>query len=144
MSATSARPRVGWKRPTKWVTIILFLLPALALYLLFVLFPVVQAAHYSLYKWNGLQPLTDFVGLKNYVTALSSDTFITAVSHNLLIIVLSLALQIPFSLFPGSPAEPALPGPGDLPVDLLSAVRPLGSHHRRRLHLAPAARGTRG
>ena len=98
MSATSARPRAGFKVPTKWVTIFLFLLPALALYLLFVLVPVVQAAHYSLYKWNGLQPLTDFVGLKNYVTALSSDTFMTAVSHNLLIIVLSLAIQIPFSL----------------------------------------------
>lgn len=98
MSGTSARPWVGLRLPTRWVTIILFLLPALALYVLFVLFPVVQAAHYSLYKWNGLQPLTDFVGLKNYVTALSSDTFTTAVSNNLLIIVLSLALQIPFSL----------------------------------------------
>ncbi len=98
MSATSARPRVGLRLPTKWVTIVLFLLPALALYLLFVLFPVVQAAHYSLYKWNGLQPLTDFVGLKNYATALGSDTFRTAVSNNLLIVVLSLAIQIPFSL----------------------------------------------
>ena len=99
MSATSARPRVGLKRPTKWVTIGLFLLPALALYVLFVLFPVVQAAYYSLFKWNGLQPLTDFIGLKNYVTAFTSATFTTAVSNNLLIIVLSLALQIPFSLF---------------------------------------------
>ena len=99
MSVMSARPSVGWKRPTKWVTIGLFLLPALALYLLFVLFPVVQAAYYSLYKWNGLQPLTDFIGLRNYVTALNSDTFTTAVSNNVLIVVLSLALQIPFSLF---------------------------------------------
>ena len=98
MSVMSARPSVGWKRPTKWVTISLFLLPALALYLLFVLFPVVQAAYYSLYKWNGLQPLTDFIGLKNYVTALTSPTFTTAVSNNVLIVVLSLALQIPFSL----------------------------------------------
>ncbi len=98
MSATSARPRVGWRLPPKWVTISLFLLPALAVYLLFVLFPVIQAAHYSLYKWNGLQPLTDFIGLRNYVTALNSSTFITAVSNNLLVIVLSLALQIPFSL----------------------------------------------
>jgi len=98
MSATSARPRVGWRLPTKWVTITLFLLPALALYVLFVLYPVVQAAHYSLFKWNGLQPLTDFVGLKNYQTAFGSDTFKTAVTNNLLIIVLSLALQIPFSL----------------------------------------------
>jgi raffinose/stachyose/melibiose transport system permease protein len=83
---------------TKWLTITLFVLPALALYLLFVLFPIVQAAFYSLFKWNGLQPLTDFIGLKNYQTALSSEPFRTAVSNNLLIIVLSLAVQIPFSL----------------------------------------------
>jgi raffinose/stachyose/melibiose transport system permease protein len=81
------------------VTIILFLLPGLALYLLFVLFPVVQAARYSLYNWNGLKPLTDFIGIDNYVTALNSDIFQNAVSHNVFIIVLSLALQIPFSLF---------------------------------------------
>ena len=98
MSATSARPRVGPRLPTKWVTLGLCLLPALGLYLLFVLFPIVQAAHYSLYKWNGLQPLTDFIGLQNYVTAFNSGSFRTAVSNNLLIIVLSLAVQIPFSL----------------------------------------------
>ena len=81
------------------MTIILFLLPGLALYLVFVLFPVVQAARYSLYNWNGLNPLTDFVGIANYVNALNSDVFQNAVSHNVFIIVLSLALQIPFSLF---------------------------------------------
>jgi raffinose/stachyose/melibiose transport system permease protein len=81
------------------VTIGLFLAPALSLYGLFVLFPIVQAAHYSLYRWNGLQPLTDFIGLKNYVTAFNSTSFTAAVSNNLLIIVLSLTIQIPFSLF---------------------------------------------
>jgi len=84
--------------PVKWLTISLFLLPALALYLLFVLFPVIQAAHYSLFKWNGLQPLTDFIGLRNYATAFASSTFTTALSNNLLVIVLSLGIQIPFSL----------------------------------------------
>jgi raffinose/stachyose/melibiose transport system permease protein len=81
------------------VTVGLFLLPALALYALFVLFPIVQAAHYSLFKWNGLQPLTDFVGLDNYGQAFNDKGFRTAVSNNLLIIVLSLAIQIPFSLW---------------------------------------------
>jgi raffinose/stachyose/melibiose transport system permease protein len=98
MTAGRARQRMGSKVTAKWQTIALFLLPALALYVLFVLFPIGQAALYSLYKWNGLQPLTDFVGLKNYVTAFSSAAFTTAVSNNLLIIVLSLAIQIPFSL----------------------------------------------
>ncbi len=98
MSATSARSGVDARSRAKLRTITLFLLPALVLYLLFVLFPVVQAAHYSVFKWNGLEPLDNFVGLKNYETAFNSDAFKTAVSNNLLIIVLSLAIQIPFSL----------------------------------------------
>ena len=98
MNARRVRPRAGGRLSAKWVTIILFLLPGLALYLLFVLFPVVQAARFSLYNWNGLQPLTDFAGLENYATALGSSVFQAAVANNVLIIVLSLTLQIPFSL----------------------------------------------
>src|SRR5450759_2281116 len=99
MSTASARPWASSKVRTKWLTIVLFLLPAVFVFALFVLLPVVQAAHYSLYKWNGLQPLDNFVGLKNYQTAFDSSIFKTAISNNVLIIVLSLAIQIPFSLF---------------------------------------------
>jgi raffinose/stachyose/melibiose transport system permease protein len=73
-------------------------LPALILYALFVLLPIAQAGFYSLFKWNGLKPLTDFVGLANYERALSDPVFLGAVSHNALIILLSLAIQIPFAL----------------------------------------------
>ena len=73
-------------------------MPALVLYLVFVIVPILQAAHFSLYKWNGLGPLEDFIGLKNYQVALASDVFWQAVGNNVLIIVLSLLLQIPFSL----------------------------------------------
>ena len=92
------RTGAGARLRAKWLTIVLFLLPALALYAVFVLFPIVQAAHYSLFKWNGLQPLTNFIGLKNYQVALSNDVFRAAVGNNLFIIGLSLAIQIPFSL----------------------------------------------
>ena len=90
--------RSGSRLPGKWLTISLFLLPALVLYLIFVVIPILQAAHFSLYKWNGLGPLEDFIGLKNYEVALASDVFWQAVGNNVLIIVLSLLLQIPFSL----------------------------------------------
>ena len=76
----------------------LFMLPALALYALFVLLPIVQAAHYSLYDWNGLEPLNQFIGLANFERALSDPVFLGAVSHNAVIVVLSLAVQIPFAL----------------------------------------------
>jgi raffinose/stachyose/melibiose transport system permease protein len=88
----------GTIRRGRWLTIALFLLPALVLYAVFVLVPIVQAAHFSVYKWNGLGPLVDFIGLKNYQVALASDSFRAAVSNNLLIIFLSLVIQIPFSL----------------------------------------------
>ena len=99
MTALSVRQRGnGGARRSKWLTIALFLIPALALYVVFVLFPIVQAAHYSLYKWNGLTPLTDFIGLKNYQVALSSDAFRAAIGNNVFVIAMSLAIQIPFSL----------------------------------------------
>jgi len=98
LRAESPGTRSGPRLRSKWVTIALFLLPALVLYLVFVIVPIIQAAHFSLYKWNGLGPLVDFVGLKNYQVAFASDAFWQAVSNNLLVIVLSLLIQIPFSL----------------------------------------------
>src|SRR3954447_10232410 len=98
MTALATPARGGSRRSRKWATAGLFLVPALVLYVVFVLFPIVQAAHYSLFKWNGLTPLTDFIGLKNYQVAFSNGAFMTAVGNNLLIVVLSLAIQIPFSL----------------------------------------------
>ena len=44
----------------------LFLAPALVLYALFVLYPIVQSLRYSLYDWNGLEPLGNFAGLDNF------------------------------------------------------------------------------
>jgi raffinose/stachyose/melibiose transport system permease protein len=89
-----SRPTVS----TRWLTIGLFVLPALVLYAIFVILPVLQAMQYSLYKWNGLEPLTDFVGIQNYVTAFGNKAFQASVGNNLLILVLSLFIQIPFSL----------------------------------------------
>jgi raffinose/stachyose/melibiose transport system permease protein len=78
--------------------ILAFLAPALVLYLVFVLLPIVQGAWYSLFKWNGLQPLNDFIGTGNYTRILGNNQFLNAVLHNVLVLVLSLAIQIPLSL----------------------------------------------
>jgi hypothetical protein len=81
MSATTVTPRTGRRLSAKWVTILLFLLPGLALYLLFVLFPVVQAVRYSLYNWNGLKPLTDFAGLDLIADRRLLHCTLTATEH---------------------------------------------------------------
>jgi raffinose/stachyose/melibiose transport system permease protein len=75
-----------------------FILPALLFYLLFVLYPLVQAVHYSLFNWSGLGALSDFVGLRNYRDALGDPDFVGAIEHNFILVGLSLAIQFPLAL----------------------------------------------
>jgi raffinose/stachyose/melibiose transport system permease protein len=81
-----------------WSTIILFLRPALLLYALFLLYPIVQSARYSLYEWNGFGPLENFVGLQNFQDVFADQRFRDALTHNGIIVVLSLLLQLPAAL----------------------------------------------
>ena len=48
------------------LTALLFLLPGLVIFLVFVVAPIFLSARYSLFDWSGLGGLTDFVGLANY------------------------------------------------------------------------------
>jgi raffinose/stachyose/melibiose transport system permease protein len=97
--STAVRPRSRVGRSLRaWGIAGLFMLPALSLYALFVLFPIVQAARFSLYDWNGLEALDQFIGLANFQRALSDPVFLGAIGHNTLIVVLSLVVQIPFAL----------------------------------------------
>lgn len=86
---------VEWR---KRLEILFFVTPALALFVLFVVTPVVQAVRYSTFKWNGLGPMDNFVGLENYANALRDGVFTDAVMHNLIIIVLSIVIQLPLGL----------------------------------------------
>ena len=81
-----------------WRTILLFLLPAIALYAVFLVYPIVQSGRYSLYKWNGFGPLEDFVGFDNFRDVFGDARFRAALKHNLIIVVLSLMLQLPAAL----------------------------------------------
>jgi raffinose/stachyose/melibiose transport system permease protein len=79
-------------------TIVGFLLPAAVIYIGLVILPVVQAIYFSFFRWNGLDPLQNFTGLTNYVRALGDRVFVGALGHNLLLIALSLAIQLPLAL----------------------------------------------
>jgi raffinose/stachyose/melibiose transport system permease protein len=80
------------------LVIILFLLPSAVLFFTFVLFPIAQAAYISLFKWNGLGPIEDFVGVKNFIRMFEYEPFRQALVHVLVIIVLSITLQLPLAL----------------------------------------------
>ena len=80
------------------MTITLFLAPAFALFLVFLVYPIFRSLYYSLFNWNGLGPAVDFVGLDNFRQIVTDKIFLTAVGNGILIVVLSLAIQLPFSL----------------------------------------------
>jgi raffinose/stachyose/melibiose transport system permease protein len=98
--ATAALDPVAarWSGARKAATIAAFVLPALVVYCLFVIYPIGQAVYYSLFKWNGLGPLEDYIRLGNYDRALSDEVFRQAIVHNLIIAGLSLVIQLPFAL----------------------------------------------
>jgi raffinose/stachyose/melibiose transport system permease protein len=78
--------------------IFLFLLPAIILFLLFVVYPIFQSVYYSLFNWKGFGPAVDFVGLENFTNIMKDKVFMIALRNGFLIIVLSLAVQLPLSL----------------------------------------------
>ena len=74
----------------------MFILPALAIYALFVLTPIVGSARMSLFEWGG-SPLPRFVAFKNYALLLKDTIFWRALMNNTLVLVGSLVIQLPFS-----------------------------------------------
>lgn len=83
-----------WRRrnltPAKASFGLVFLGVPLAVYLLFVVSPFVQAIYYSLTSWSGFSPTMPFIGLANYAKAFTDDTFLIAVRNSV-----TLALVLP-------------------------------------------------
>lgn len=92
------------------LTIFLFLLPALVLFLLFVIYPIFQSIYYSLFDWKGFGPAEDFIGLENFKNILSDKVFMIALRNAFLLIVFSLLIQLPLSLLLAVMVGRDLPG----------------------------------
>ncbi|MDN6658533.1 MAG: sugar ABC transporter permease [Acidipropionibacterium jensenii] len=70
----------------------------LAVYLIFVLSPFIQAFYYSLTNWGGFSATFDFVGLANYTKILTDDLFTRAMLNNVVLAVLVPIVTIVLSL----------------------------------------------
>ena len=82
----------------RYSTLIIFLIPALTVFTLFVVLPIGEAAYYSFYRWNGYGDPEKFVGFKNYAYLFRNRVFIMSLKNNFYIIALSLFVQLPFAL----------------------------------------------
>ena len=75
---------------------LVLLLPALLFFVLFVVFPVIQAARYSFFDWKGFGPMK-LTWLGNFLHMFKDKIFLTALFNNLKIVAISLFIQLPFA-----------------------------------------------
>lgn len=77
---------------------LLFMAPALTIYIAVVVMSAIYSIFLSFFKWNGLGKMT-FVGFKNYINLFTKDTvFRTALKNNLLWIALTIVFTMTIAL----------------------------------------------
>ena len=64
----------------------LFLMPALIMFVVYVLYPIIQSISLSFYEWDGLGEKT-WVGVANYVELFDDDRFWLSVKNNIIWLV---------------------------------------------------------
>lgn len=78
-----------------------FVIPALVMYVIFVVYPFFYTIYLSLTKWDGAKPVKEFVGFLNYERLFADPRLWSALSHNLIWIVLGTATPVAIGLFLG-------------------------------------------
>ncbi|MBQ9060750.1 MAG: sugar ABC transporter permease, partial [Firmicutes bacterium] len=71
----------------------LFLIPALTMFLIFWIYPVLQLFYYSVTNFNGINYDFDFVGLKNYAKVLSNGTLTNSLKNTMIYAVFTVVLS---------------------------------------------------
>jgi N-acetylglucosamine transport system permease protein len=66
---------------------VVFLGVPLALFLVFVISPFIQALYYGMTDWSGFSPNFNFIGFSNYTKLMQDDTFRRAVLNNVLLAI---------------------------------------------------------
>jgi raffinose/stachyose/melibiose transport system permease protein len=85
------------RRRSDTLAILGFLAPALVVYAAFVLWPIANTFYFSTLDWNGVgQPIQ--IGLGNFSQLLADGAAWAALRHNVVLIVASLAIQLPIGL----------------------------------------------
>lgn len=82
----------------EWFWAYLFLLPCLAIFVVFLVYPAVQSVLYSFEAFNPLQGERRFIGLDNYVTLFRDPVWWTAILNTLIFTLATVPFSIAVSL----------------------------------------------
>lgn len=74
---------VSIKKDKKQLWYFIFILPALILFSVSIIIPVIQGFILTLTNWDGISKTYDFVGLRNYITLFDDDLFYNALLNTL-------------------------------------------------------------
>lgn len=81
-------------------SLLLFLFPALLFYTLFMVIPTIAGLSYSFTDWNGLNKEFHFVGLNNFIEALTKDeNFLSSMKFTIKYVVVMVVLTNVIALF---------------------------------------------
>ena len=76
--------------------ILVFLIPALAIYLCFEVVPVLMSIYFSFHEWPGIQTVPlKFVGFDNFINLFTDEVFLKSLKNVLIYTVVSVVLQVP-------------------------------------------------
>ena len=79
--------------------VLLFILPALAIYLVFQIIPIIGSVYFSLVSWNGIAgSAPEFIGLQNYIYAFKSPDFILSLKNMAKMVIVSVIFHTPIAL----------------------------------------------
>lgn len=80
----------------------IFTIPAVILYTIFFIFPMVSGLYYSLTNWNGFSEKFDFVGLKNFVEVFGDSRIRNSLSftirYTILLVIFTVAISLSLAM----------------------------------------------
>jgi raffinose/stachyose/melibiose transport system permease protein len=94
-TATRVAPRAGARKKrygglTPW----LFAVPALLVYLTFLIYPALSSLFFSLTDWDGLSATYNIIGLQNYVAMTKDPVVVQALVNNLIWTVVTIVIPV--------------------------------------------------
>jgi raffinose/stachyose/melibiose transport system permease protein len=77
--------------------IMVFVLPTLLFFTLFVFVPVLMTVYYSLLEWDSINPPV-FIGAGNFIELFGSREFVTSIRNSFVLVAMSIFIQLPIAM----------------------------------------------
>lgn len=111
-TASVVQPHRNWNRKLRtWLTAYGFLLPALLLFVFLELYSLLYNVYMGFHEWSGFGD-PEYVGLNNYRFLTEDELFWEALKHNVIFMIVALAVMSVLSLLIALVLDSGMPGAG--------------------------------